>query len=287
MDELDYYRKAGKLAKEALHHGLKMIKEGAKIVDILEEVEKYIKDNGGEPAFPAQISINSIAAHQCSVDENELIGKDLVKLDVGVHINGYIGDNARTISLNNREDLVEASDAALEAAIKLAKPGTRIGDIGKAIQKEIEKKGFKPVRNLSGHGLARFKVHTRPSIPNIDTKDSTVLEEGMVIAIEPFASEGSGIVQESGKATVYSLINKKPVRSIITRKILSDLNDLPFTTRWLIKKYGEGRVNFAIRELEQKDLIIGHPPLKDSMNGLVSQSEHTVIVGEEPEITTK
>ncbi len=287
MEGLEDYKKAGKLARDALNHGLSMIKPGVKIVNVLDEVENYIIRNGGGIAFPAQISLNDIAAHQCSVDSEEVIGKDLIKLDVGAHVNGFIGDNARTVSLNGREDLVEASDAALDAALSVIKPGVTIGEVGRVIQREIEKRGFKPVRNLSGHGLARFKVHTSPSMPNFDTKDDTVLEEGMVVAIEPFASEGSGIVQESGNATVYSLVNKKPVRSMITRNVLKDLDELPFTTRWLIKKYGEGRVNFAIRELEQKDLIRSHPPLRDTSKGLVSQSEHTVYVADEPIILTK
>lgn len=291
MDGLVELEKAGKIASEALQFGKKKLKPGIKIAGILDDIEEYIREKGAEPAFPAQISINEIAAHQCNVDEEILKENDVVKLDVGVSVNGYIADNAITICLNKEyKELINATDEALKAAIEKVKPGVTIGEIGKTIQEVIESKGYKPVRNLSGHGLGRYEVHKKPTIPNIDTKDETKLEEGQVIAIEPFASTGSGNVYESGISTIYSVLTLKPVRSMITRNILKEIrkyNNLPFTTRWLNEKFGEGKTRFALKDLEQRGMIRPHPPLADTGNGIVSQSEHTVIVKEKPIITTK
>lgn len=293
MDEktLKTYLKAGEIARKALHLGLTKIKPGQSVAKILDEVEKYIHEQGAIPAFPAQISINEVAAHSCPINNDEKIQENqLVKLDVGVCLNGYIADNARTKSTGANKKLIEASDAALEEALKLATPGTKIGEIGKTIQKTIQSFGFTPIRNLTGHGLGYYNVHVKPTIHNTDTNNQTQLEENMVIAIEPFATNGAGIVYEKNKATLYSLTNPKPVRSTITRKVLKEIKNykgLPFTTRWLINKFGQGRTNFAIRELRQKEMVTEHPPLLDREKGLVSQSEHTVIVREKPIITTK
>ena len=293
MDEktLKTYLKAGKIAKNALHLGLKKIKPGASVAKILDEVEKYIYEQDAIPAFPAQISINEVAAHYCPTNNEKKIEENqLVKLDVGVCLNGYIADNARTISTGANKKIIQASDEALENALKIAKPGTTIGEIGKTIQKTIQKHGFSPIRNLTGHGLGYYEVHVKPTIHNIDTQNKTKLEKNMVIAIEPFATNGAGIVYEQNKATLFTLTNPKPVRSMITRKILKEIKNykgLPFTSRWLINKFGEGKTRFAIRELRRKEMVTEHPPLIDREKGLVSQSEHTVIIRDEPIITTK
>ena len=288
---MDDTLKAGKIASKALQKGLKLIKKEKSIVEILDEIEEYILNKNAGLAFPAQISLNHVAAHQCSTDINELLKEtDLVKLDVGAEINGYIGDNARTISLNNNNELIKASDKALNEALKIAKPGTTIKEIGSVIQKEIEEQGFKPIRNLSGHGLEKYNLHSKPSVPNIKTNDNTELKENQVVAIEPFATDGMGLIYESGNPTIFSVINSKPVRSLITRNVLKEIQkykNLPFTTRWLYRKFGEGRTNFAINELKQKNIITSHPPLVEQGKGLVSQSEHTVIIKDKPIITTK
>lgn len=293
MDEktLKTYLKAGEIAKNALQLGLKQIKPGQSVAQILDNVEKYIYEQDAIPAFPAQISINEVAAHYCPTNNEKTIEKNqLVKLDVGVCLDGYIADNAKTISTGANEKLIKASDKALENALKIAKPGTTIGEIGKTIQTTIQKFGFSPIRNLTGHGLGYYDVHVKPTIHNIDTSNQTKLEENMVIAIEPFATNGAGIVYEQSKATLFSLTNPKPVRSTITRKIIKEIKTykgLPFTSRWLIKKFGEGKTRFALRELRRKEMITEHPPLLDREKGLVSQSEHTVIVKDKPIITTK
>ncbi|MEK6916550.1 MAG: M24 family metallopeptidase, partial [Nanoarchaeota archaeon] len=150
---------------------------------------------------------------------------------------------------------------------------------GRAIQDTITTYGFAPIRNLSGHGLNQYVYHDSPSIPNFDTGDKTTLEKGQVIAIEPFASTGSGVIFESSNANIFSIRHKKPVRNMITRQVLKEIEtfrNMPFTTRWLTKKFPEPKVNFALRDLIQHGILNSYPPLPDTNGGLVSQAEHTV-----------
>ena len=287
------FKKAGKIAGRARDFGASLIKEDASVLEILDAVESFIIKQDAGIAFPAQMSLNKYAAHVCSLhtDRTRIAAADVVKLDVGVHINGFIGDTALTVNLNNEfKDLVQASKAALKEASSMFTPGTPVGEIGGRIQETITSLGFQPVRNLSGHGLGQFQIHTAPSIPNIHLKDSFVLQDGMSVACEPFATDGRGMISDSGDATIFSLVDSKPVRSPFARDVLKKIktyNGLPFTTRWLSKELGDGKTRFGLRDLERAGIIHGHPPLKEVTNGLVSQHEHSFLVGDKPFITTK
>jgi len=285
QEEIDKILEAGKIAGQALDYGEGLIKKDALIVDVLDKIENKIFELGGKPAFPAQISCNHLAAHFCpEEDDKTLLNNGVVSLDVGVHVDGFIGDTALTVDLSGKYgDLVKASREALDNAINVLKPGITLGQIGKEIQDAIQKYNFAPIRNLSGHGLGQYKQHTKPSIPNFDTGDDFKIEAGMVFAIEPFASTGAGIVQDSGIATVFALEQKKPTRNMITRQVLKEVenyNGLPFTTRWLTKKFGV-KAKFALREMEQFGMIHSYPPLADRDKGIVSQAEHTVLVDDD------
>jgi len=288
---LDKYIKAGKIASEAREYGKSLIKVGASLLEVSDKIEKKILELGGKLAFPTQISINDVAAHNCAEpdDDTKFEKGDLCKLDIGVHIDGYVADTAVTIDLGDNEDLVKASEDALNEALKIIKPGVTLAEIGEAIKNAIAKYNFAPIKNLSGHGLDRFVIHGPPTIPNFNTHDNTELKEDQVIAIEPFATNGGGMIYETDKANIFSLVEKKPVRSQITRAVLKEIEqfeNLPFTTRWLTKKFPLFKVNFALRELLQIEAIRKYPPLPEKNHGLVSQAEHTVIVKEKPIITT-
>jgi len=293
MDQptIEKYIKAGKIAGEALQYGQSLIKSGAKVREVLEKVEEKIVQMGGQPAFPAQISLNEFAAHSCSdLQDATILSDQVVKLDLGVHIDGCIADTALTIDLSGKyTDLVKASREALNNALKIAVPGTPLGEIGKVIQETISSYGFSPIKNLSGHGLGKFEIHSSPSIPNYDNGNKNVLKEGMVIAIEPFASTGSGMVQESSPATVFTLTKDSGVRDPITRNILKEIKTyqgLPFAKRWLEVKFGN-KTNFALRQLDAAECLYAHPPLFDTARGMVSQMEHSVIVMEKPIVFTR
>jgi methionyl aminopeptidase len=294
-ETFDSYVKAGRIAGEALEYGRKLIVEGASLLEVTEKVEEKIVELGGGFAFPPQISLNDIAAHFCADHDDKIVFKkgDVVKLDVGVQINGFVGDNAVTVIIGNDPKLIllqEASREALNAALRTIKPGVTLGEVGRAIETEIKKRGFNPVINLSGHGLAKFVIHDKPSVPNFDTGGKDVLKDDQVIAIEPFASTGAGMIYESGNPTIFSLIGSRPVRSPMTREVLKTIesyNGLPFAKRWLVKTHGLGKTAFALRELKMAGILHEYAPLPDKAKGLVSQAEHTVIVREKPVVTTK
>ncbi|MCA9478669.1 MAG: type II methionyl aminopeptidase, partial [Nanoarchaeota archaeon] len=274
----DDFKKAGSIASQALQHGKSLVKEGALVVDILDRVEEFILSKDAGIAFPAQISHNAVAAHACSTldDKTTIQADDVVKLDFGVHVNGFIGDNALTVNLSGEhDDLIKASRDALNTAVKMATPGTKVGEIGGAIQDTITGAGFSPVRNLSGHGLGQFEIHTSPSMPNIRLEQSDELQEEMTIAIEPFATTGKGAIADSGMASVFTHVANRPVRSPHARAILSSLqkyNGLPFAMRWLEREFGSAKTRLGLRELERAGAIISHPPLKEIADGLVAQS---------------
>ncbi len=281
-EEIEKYIKAGKITAQAMEYGKGLVKKGNLMVESLDKIEEKIIQLGGKPAFPAQISCNNIAAHYCPEEDDKTVFSDqVVCLDVGVHVDGFIGDTAATVDLSGKyTQLVKASEEALANAIRVIKPGAEIGEIGQAIQETIQKYGFAPVRNLSGHGLGRYKVHSKPNIPNVSNGDTTKIEKGIVFAVEPFSSTGAGIVQDSGIPTVFELSAKRPVRNPITRQVLKEIesyNGLPFCTRWLTRKFG-AKAKFALREMGQLGMIYAHPPLADKNDGIISQAEHTILI---------
>ncbi|MEK6963746.1 MAG: type II methionyl aminopeptidase [Nanoarchaeota archaeon] len=291
-ESYDSFVKAGHIAAEALAFGQKKVKIGASLREVCDAVEQKIKALGGEIAFPAQTSLNHVAAHNCPPPEDDTVYKegDVVKLDIGAHINGYVADNACTINLGAYDDLVKASRDAVNAAIRILEPGLPVCKIGKVIEEAITSYGFEPIRNLCGHGLGKYRVHTSPTIPNYDNGDPTPLKEGQAIAIEPFASTGSGMIHESGQATVFMQINKKPIRSPIARNIQKEIEayqGLPFTTRWLTQKFSLGNVKLALLELKKIGNIREYPPLPEKNGGMVSQAEHSIIIKDKPVVITK
>ena len=282
------YIKAGKISGQVLEYGKSLIKKGSTLLDVTEKIEKRIYESGAKPAFPVQISCNEVAAHFCVEDDYKTIfNEQVVSLDLGVHVNGAIGDNAYTIDLSGKySGLVKAAQKALEEALKIISFGTELREIGKVINDAISSYGYNPVRNLSGHGLDLYNIHTKPTIPNMDNSDKTTLRKGMIFAVEPFATTGSGVVQESGLPTVFMLEHKKPVRSPITREVLAEIESyegLPFAKRWLAKKFG-AKANFALRELSQLGMIRQFPPLVEVNKGIVTQAEHSVLIDDDGEV---
>jgi methionyl aminopeptidase len=273
------YRTAGTLAARILREGAQGIRVGESYLGLVESIEARVREEGAALAFPLNLSLNEDAAHDTSSygDERVFSKGDVAKLDLGVHVDGYIADTATTVDLGNNSLLLEASFQALEAAIRAIKPGANAGALGAAIQAEIEGRGYRPVANLSGHGLDRYVLHRSPTIPNIGVNGGVVLEEGMVFAIEPFATTGSGHVGEKKRMEIYSQISARPVRVPAGRTILDkvrDRNGLPFSRRWL----GDRKLDLALAALVRSGNLHAYPVLSDVAGSLVSQHEHTVIV---------
>lgn len=286
-DIFEKYRDAGIIAAKILRHGAQEIRIGASYLDLVDSIEAEVKAEGAALAFPLNLSLNEDAAHDtASPGDNRIFAKgDVAKLDLGVQIEGYIADTATTIDLGKNSFLLDASEQALESAIKAVHPGATAGELGAAIQNEIESRGYRPISNLSGHGLDRFILHRSPTIPNVGINGGVILEEGMVFAIEPFASTGSGHVGEKTRKEIYSQISKKPVRTPAARSIIEVIKDrqgLPFSRRWLNDK----KLDIALPGLVRSQVLHVYPVLSDIPGSLVSQHEHTVIVTDDGCIVT-
>ncbi len=272
--------KAGKILRQVKEEVRSLVKPEIKLLEIAEFVENRIRELGAEPAFPCNISINSDAAHFTPKKDDDRVFRegDVVKLDIGAHIDGVIADTAITIDLGDNRDLVLAAEKALESAIDEVCAGVDTSVIGEVIEREIRDIGFKPIINLTGHGFMPYVAHAPPTIFNYKTSRGVKLEEGTVIAIEPFATTGAGKVGERGETEIYSLAAKRPVRMRQEREILKEVEKyktLPFARRWLKKA-----PNIIMNKLTREGILRSYPVLAEIEKGLVSQAEHTVIVEE-------
>ena len=286
---LEKYRSAGRILAEVLAEARPRVETGASLLDVANFVEDAIRSKGGQPAFPCNISLDRNAAHYTpSPKDLSTFGESMVKLDVGVHVDGYIADAAITIDLSGHDKLTEASKAALEAALDIVRPGANTAQIGKVIEETITGYGYRPVHNLTGHGLSRYQAHDEPAVPNKAMEKGTVLKEGDVIAIEPFATNGSGRISEGPINEIYGFSAPRPVRLPAARSLLKEITEnyrtLPFARRWL---KGE-RVEYALMLLLRSGAVHPYPVLWEVEGSLVSQAEHTVVILEEGcEVTTR
>lgn len=286
--DLDKLRRSGFVSATAREHGRKLIKPGAKLEAIALEVETVIRDLGGKPAFPAQLSRNHIAAHYCSPpgDPTEIRPDDIVKLDLGTQVDGYVTDNAVTVDLRDGDNslLVAASRMALDNAISVMGPGAPITEIGRQIESTIKALGFTPIYNLTGHGVARFTIHCAPSIPNYADKKAGHLRANMTIACEPFACDGRGYIDVQGDAEVFMLrrsIRPKDNVAAEIERAVAVTEGLPFARRQLLDVLGTPKkVDEALKTLRKKNLIDEYPPLCEKKGVRVAQTEHTIFIGE-------
>jgi methionyl aminopeptidase len=282
MEEKDLEKliKAGKIAKEV--QSSINIKLGDRIEDIANRGESKIKELGAEPAFPNNISINEIAAHDTAmVKDDRTIGeKDVVKFDMGVHIDGLIVDGGITYDFSGEYGkMLEASKMALENAIAKVKAGVTTDVLGKEIEDTAKKYGFVPIENLGGHQLMPYVVHAGKSIPNYSARKGEVLEEDDLIAIEPFVTNGAGHVVEMARSEIFMIADEVPTRNNRARqlfaKIFEERKTLPFAERWYVKDVED---KIAFRELIRNGSLSSYPVLKEKANGIVAQFEHTMIV---------
>lgn len=286
--ELDKLRTSGRISATALAHGRSMIAPGARIEDIQRAVEAKIRDLGGAPAFPAQISRNHIAAHYCSPpgDPTTIQPGDIVKLDCGTHVDGYVTDNALTVDLRDGDAslLCTASRMALENAIALMGPGVSLTDVGRKVETTIESMGFKPVRNLCGHGVARYTIHCAPSVPNYADPKAARLRPNMTIACEPFASDGKGFIDVDGAPEVFMLkrdLRPKDNLPAAVERALAQSDGLPFARRDLERWLGTlAAGDAALKTLRKKDLVDEYPPLCERSGVRIAQFEHTIFISE-------
>jgi methionyl aminopeptidase len=281
-------REAGRVAAAAREMGARLIVPGAALREVCEAVEDEIRLRGGHLAFPAQTSRNQIAAHYCPSPEDDTVYAegDLAKLDIGVHIDGWVVDTAVTVNVGGRpapQRLVDAARAGLEAAIDAAGPGVPIPRISAAIESALRARGARPMKNLCGHHVGRFTVHSGPPIPNAPDGGNDRLLVGAVLAIEPFATEGLGFVVEQGRPEVFRLLPGPEDGRDVDAEVLAAMaakQGLPFSRRDL-RAFAEPRVEGALATLVARGRLASYAPLVEASGRPVAQAEHTLYVGAE------
>jgi methionyl aminopeptidase len=282
-------REAGRVAAAVRRAGAARIVPGASLLEVCAFVEDEIRRSGAGPAFPVQSSRNELAAHYCASPEDETLyaDGDLAKLDIGVHVDGYVVDTAVTVNVGDRPDnrpLIDAAQHALEAAIAAAGPGVEVRRVSQAIEAAIEARGLRPMRNLCGHGVGRWLVHCPPAIPNVAAlADGARLRPGQAVAIEPFATDGLGLVAERGSAEVFRADPAGLVTSGLGAGILHalrELRGLPFSRRDLAR-FPRGEVDGALEELRRAGALTDYAPLAEAGGRRVAQAEHTLWIGED------
>jgi len=284
--------KAGEIARQVKEYAKSIIKPNVKLLDITDKIESEIIKLGGKPAFPVNLSINEIAAHYTPSYNDETVSHGLLKIDIGVQIDGFVADIAFSVDLENSKEnkkLIEASERALSNAIQKFRLGISLGEIGKTIQQTIESEGFVPIINLSGHEMKEYELHAGLMIPNVDNKMPDKITRGLY-AIEPFATNGSGRVVEGKPSGIYLLVNDKNVRNNEARKILNfiieEYKTLPFCSRWIVKKWGT-RSLFALKQLEENGNLHNYPQLIEVSKAKVSQAENTILIDDKVIVTTE
>jgi len=279
---LEQYREAGRIARRILTAGAGMVRPGAGVLETVEAVEAMVLEADAGLAFPLNCSFNEAAAHDTASEDDERVfaAGDLIKLDLGVHLDGYIADTAVTIDLGDHGELVRAARAALDAAIAIARPGVATGTLGAAVQAAIEGHGYRPIANLTGHGLDQYVQHSSPSVPNVGHPGGALLAEGQVVAIEPFATTGSGLVSETARAEIYSQISSRPTRLPGARRaieLVRERRGMPFSRRWLDVPKKE----IALANLVRQGIFRSYPVLHDVPGSFVAQAEHTLVILED------
>jgi len=280
--ELQSYKQAGEIAFKIREYSKEIIKPGIPLLEIARKIHKKIEELGAIPAFPVNLSINDVAAHFHPNIDDKTLASGLLKVDLGISINGFIADTALTLDLTpdkKYKELIEASEQALEKALKLVEKNPTLNEIGETIQNSIQEKGFSPVINLSGHSLGKCDIHAGITIPNYGNHNQNKLSEG-AFAIEPFATTGEGKIYEGAPGNIYAIVDLKTPRSPTARKIVDYVykkyQTLPFSLREIQEEFG-AMSKIGVRELEQQGIIHSFNQLIEKSHHPVSQAEHTFI----------
>lgn len=284
--DIESYSKAGKIAAEVREMARKKDWIGFTVYDICEEIENEIKKRGANCAFPVNTSINEIAAHYTAEPNDSIVVKDtdLVKIDLGAQINGYIADTAVTVCYDPQyQGLVHAAEDALSNAMSMIKNGVKSSDVGRTIENTIKQYGYKPIANLSGHSLEQYTIHAGRSIPNIWSIGSFALTEKNAYACEPFVTtkEGLGFVREGKTKNIFALATRKKTKDEEADKLIDyiwdNFNMLPFALRWLTKDHEEQKCKETLDFLVKKKAVHAYPVLVEANGQRVAQAEHTFI----------
>jgi methionyl aminopeptidase len=279
----DQLMRAGRVSKEARERAVELVREGVLLLDVAEEVEDLMRKRGLRPAFPTCISLDDVAAHYSPThdDSTRFRKGNVVKLDLGAHLDGWVADTAVTVEVGTRNwtELIRASELALQTAIEAVRPEVPTRQLGAGIQRAIEAHGYRPVRNLTGHTIERYVLHAGKSVPNVAHGHDALLADE-VVAIEPFASSGAGAVDGKRTGNIYRVLRTKtlahPASNEFLQRLAAEFRSLPFAERWAHRL--DANAPALLNRLVRSGAVMTYPALLDVEAGIVAQSEHTMIV---------
>ena len=297
-------RKAAECHRQIRKYAQTLLKPGIVLIDFVKKLENMLKfiTNANDlecgQSFPTGVSINNIAAHDTpnSNDNTVLKYDDVMKLDFGTHINGYVIDCAFTVAFNPEYDqLLKCSQEATATGIKNAGIDMRLGELGGYIQEviesyEVEIKGkvhkIKPIKDLCGHNMLRYHVHGEKSIPLYkNDEDNSLMEEGELYACETFVTTGKGVTKELKNCSHYMkdnlAFNNTKIKSSQPKSLFKYIDEhystLAFCPRWL-EEGGNTNVQKSLNYLCNIGVVNPYPPLADIEGSYVAQFEHSFML---------
>lgn len=290
QEELAKFRLSGKILRETREEMRSQVHENMPAIEVCEKVEGLIRAKGGKPAFPCNVSINEVAAHYTSPpgDTLRIPEGSTVKVDLGVHVDGYVTDTAFTVAFGGEgRSMAATAELALKTAIENIHGEMGLGKIGSLIETTIKNRGFKPISNLTGHSVGRYLIHAGTSIPNVSQVSLGKVHTGEVYAIEPFVTvpEAIGRVDDYPQTTIYRLLKAKSVKSDTAKKLLkyveANFHTLPFAERWLVGVVPAPQHKAAFKELLASKSVMAYPVFVEASRKPVAQAEHTVLIKDE------
>ncbi|CDI82377.1 methionine aminopeptidase, type II, putative [Eimeria acervulina] len=306
--DIEGLREAAECHRQVRRYAQSLLRPGLSLTELCNKLEakteELIAAAGIErgKGFPTGCSLNECAAHYTpNPGEDRILGQgDICKLDFGVQVRGRIIDCAFSIAFDPKFDpLIQATKEATNAGLRAAGVDARLSELGCIIEEtinsfEMQLDGqtvpIKPIRNLTGHSIAPYRIHAGKSVPIVGSSVhssslSNRIEEGEVYAVETFATTGKGSVQETADCSHYMKSFEAgfiPLRLKTTKDLLKLIDErfgtLAFCRRWL---HAAGAVShqMALQQLVKSGLIVPYPPLSDVFGSYTSQSEHTIFIG--------
>jgi methionyl aminopeptidase len=286
-EPLEMFAKSGRILAQVREFAQTIPLAGRSVLEVCEQVEGKIRSLGADAAFPCNVGINEVAAHYTSPwnDASAIPAGSIVKVDFGVALDGFVTDTALTVSLNPAYDSMKvAAESALQEALAAVAPGRKLSEIGEVVERCIQRYGFKPIRNLTGHKIDRYTIHAGKSVPNVSGMESGRFEVGEVYAVEPFVTSkaADGTVRDGDAAYIYRFLKVKGAKSKSAVKLAEFIRDtyrtLPFASRWAHNSWSGSDFSEAFEELVKRRCIVGYPVLVEASGQVVAQAEHTIIV---------
>jgi methionyl aminopeptidase len=287
---IEKFRQSGKILRETREELKHFVREDLPIIEVCEKAESLIREKGGKPAFPCNVSINEVAAHYTSppADERRIPEKSIVKVDIGAHVDGYVADTAITVCFNPEyASLAETAERTLKVAIDNILPDMSTSKLGSVIEKSIKSRGLKPISNLTGHSVGRYLVHAGTSLPNVSHILSSKIKLGGVYAIEPFVtfSDAAGKVEDGEEVAIFRFVKSRSLTNPYAKQLLKYIEEnfktLPFAERWLQDVVPKENHREAFRELYSSKCLMGYPVFIEVSRKPVAQAEHTVLIVED------